>query len=80
MFWFKAIHDQFSVLNTARTEASSMFVSTPVPQRVLPSAVENAGMSEPALPSAIQVCRKSILVGVLMLCKSGTVLARVLDS
>src|ERR1017187_10973322 len=45
-----------------------------------PSAVENAGMSEPARPCAIQVCQKSILVGVLMLCKSVTMLARVLDS
>ena len=45
-----------------------------------PSVVENAGMSEPALPCATQVCQKSTLVEVLMSCKSGTMLARVLDS
>src|ERR1017187_7184391 len=45
-----------------------------------PSAVENAGMSEPARPCAIQVCQKSTLVGVLMLCKSGTIVERSLPS
>ena len=45
-----------------------------------PSALENAGMSEPGLPCAIQVCQKSTLVGVLMLCKSGTIGARFLLS
>ena len=36
---FKHIHARFSALNTARTDASSMFVSTPAPQRDFPSAV-----------------------------------------
>ena len=31
-------YDRFNALSTARTEASSMFVSTPAPQRDLPSA------------------------------------------
>lgn len=31
-------YERFSALRTARTEASSMFVSTPAPQRDLPSA------------------------------------------
>lgn len=33
----RRLHDRFSALNTARTEASSMLVSTPAPQRVRPS-------------------------------------------
>ncbi len=32
-------YDRFNALNTALTDASSMFVSTPAPQRILPSAV-----------------------------------------
>ena len=31
------LQDRFRALNTARTEANSMFVSTPAPQRVRPS-------------------------------------------
>ena len=34
----QASYPRFSALNTARTDASSMFVSTPAPQRVRPSA------------------------------------------
>jgi len=34
-----APHSRFNALNTARTDASSIFVSTPAPQRVLPSGV-----------------------------------------